>query len=143
MIVPDVWASSALHKKSGRSLRSRRKHKACGISPRIRIEFKLRAHEMGDSSWPAKSLIFCLDQSIARIRGLEICCALILGLTPQALCFRLLRRLRPESLCKAAKLSKTGESTRIPGTGETRARLFAGKRRVAPALSAHPWPGIA
>jgi hypothetical protein len=38
--------------------------------------------------------------------------------------------------------SKAGESTRIPGTGETRARLFAGKTRVAPVRFAGPRIGI-
>ena len=38
--------------------------------------------------------------SAARIRGLENLLCLDLGLTPQALCFRLLRRLRSHFLCK-------------------------------------------
>ena len=32
---------------------------------------ELRAHEMGDSSRPAKLFSFCLARSDARIRGLE------------------------------------------------------------------------
>src|SRR5215204_5425406 len=56
---------------------------------------------MGDSSSPTKSLSFCCDRSVARIRGLQNLLCLDLGLTPQALCFRLLRRLRSHFLCKA------------------------------------------
>ncbi len=78
----------ALHKKRGQSLRSRRKHKAWGASPRKQKQIELRAHEMGDSSG------FIYDWSVAHFMGSQFFLILILGLAPQALCFRLLRRLR-------------------------------------------------
>jgi len=52
------------------SLRSRRKHKAWGVSPRIEIKIEMRAHEMGDSLSHAKLLTF-VARSVARIRGLK------------------------------------------------------------------------
>ena len=48
---------------------------------------------MGDSSSPTTSLRLCCDWFVARIRGLENLLCLDLGLTPQGVCFRLLRRL--------------------------------------------------
>src|SRR6185503_5334272 len=39
-------------------LRSRRKHKAWGVSPRCEMKLNLRAREMGDSSLPQKSLTY-------------------------------------------------------------------------------------
>src|SRR3569832_873319 len=74
--------------KKSLSLRSRRKHKAWGASPRIRTQKgKSGARETGDS---VKCEVFRpLSRALAHFFG-----SINLGLAPQALCFRLLRRLR-------------------------------------------------
>jgi hypothetical protein len=49
--------------------------------------------------------------SVARIRELEICCALDLGLAPQALCFRLLSQAKIRArLCKAEIFSNSSRT---------------------------------
>jgi hypothetical protein len=48
---------------------------------------------MGGSLLGCKSLAFFTFILSPAFAGLKICCALDLGLAPQALCFRLLRRL--------------------------------------------------
>jgi len=57
--------------------------------------------------------------SVARIRELEICCALDLGLAPQALCFRLLSQAKIR-----ARLGK-------PKSSATAAALASGAMRSA------------
>jgi hypothetical protein len=69
----------------GSSLRSRRKHKAWGASPRKTERDILGARETGDS--------LGISQAFARFAGSLPKSNLNLGLTPQALFFRLLRRL--------------------------------------------------
>ena len=91
----DVVASFPAGPRSGRqhsprsgrqhSPRSGRQHKAWGASPRIRIKKFLRAREAGGSAWaigcrPLRGLVRFFDYAI-------------LGLTPQALCWRPLRGL--------------------------------------------------
>ena len=57
---------------------------------------------MGGSLWAASFLsIFVALVLSPAFAGLKIGCAFDLGLTPQALCFRLLRRLKTNFLCKA------------------------------------------
>src|SRR3569832_873318 len=69
------------------SLRSRRKHKAWGASPRLMDPKKwARARDSG-----RKTSHFTLSP-VSRAPDLPFC-VLILGLAPQALCLRLLRRL--------------------------------------------------
>src|SRR5215218_10262006 len=43
----------------------------------------------------------CSARTAAHLHGLEIPCFQFLGLTPQALCLRLLRRLKADFSCKA------------------------------------------
>jgi hypothetical protein len=62
------------------SLRSRRKHKAWGASPRGLSIKSIQARAAGESALPPVS-------QAANI------CSINLGLAPQALCLRLLRRL--------------------------------------------------
>ena len=63
---------------------------------------EFRAHANGRQS---EALQVCwhfrLICSVARIRGLEFVVLRYLGLTPQALCLRLLRRLKADFSCKA------------------------------------------
>ena len=67
------------------SLRSRRKHKAWGASPRLIICFGLEPALAGESAMKA---------AVARYHGLENYPRQYLGLALQALCYRLLRRLK-------------------------------------------------
>jgi len=55
---------------------------------------------MGDSPFRLSSTFFAIGLSPA-FAGLKICGALFLGLTPQALCFRLLRRLKNRLLVQS------------------------------------------
>src|ERR1043165_3225857 len=64
---------------------------------------------MGDRSLPAKLLIFASNRLSPAFAGLKIYDALTLGLAPQALCLRLLRRLKNPFLCKAARLRQFTE----------------------------------
>ena len=87
------------------SLRSRRQHKAWGVSPRIRWAKPAGARETGDSVESTG----CHPLS----RALLIT-EFNLGLAPQALCCRLLRRLS-DFLCKAhgpQACTKNGGKTR-------------------------------
>ena len=63
---------------------------------------------MGDSS--SCAIVTALDLSPA-LAGLNNCDALVLGLTPQALCFRLLRRLSDFRAVDAAPIQCASQST--------------------------------
>ena len=65
------------------SPRSGRKRKAWGVSPRYRFVNGIE---------PAKRA-----EAVARFAGYNLTFTIVLGLTPQALCSHLLRRLREES----------------------------------------------
>jgi len=90
------------------SLRSRRQHKAWGMSPRRELNSNSKPAKAGDSG-NANLLIYVFhepaaenDRSVARFRGLVIVPAFALGFRcapPQALCYRLLRRLN-EFVCE-------------------------------------------
>src|SRR5215210_6169729 len=77
------------------SLRSRRKHKAWGASPRIRSQKQARARETGDS------VKFTGFRPLSRAPTFYW--YLNLGLAPQALCLRLVSQAKTSSirfLCK-------------------------------------------
>src|SRR5262249_39792403 len=63
-------------------------------TPGAESKLNLQAHEMGDSTLPGNRQHLVSINLSPAFAGLKICCALSLGLTPQALCFRLLRRLK-------------------------------------------------
>src|SRR5215204_1428778 len=95
--------SSTVRKKS-LSLRSRRKHKAWGASPRIRSQKQARARETGDS------VKFTGFRPLSRAPT-SFYWYLNLGLAPQAFyayaCYRRLRNIiRFEFLCKAGRRVK-------------------------------------
>jgi hypothetical protein len=87
-----------------KSLQSRRKHKAWGVSRRTQIKRNCEPMKWA-SAGGQKCLPFFDDRAVTRIRGLEISVVFYLGLTPQALCLRLLRRPKV-ILCKAKPLCK-------------------------------------
>jgi hypothetical protein len=70
------------------SLRSRRQHKAWGVSPRKTAQRRV-------SPWNGRQhfQVGAVQQAVARFTRLGFTFCFALGLTPQALCYRLLRRL--------------------------------------------------
>src|SRR5215213_1588794 len=86
-------------------LRSRRKHKAWGVNPR-----NLEAMEFEPMKWAAVvGTAFTPHCSVARYRGLENLSCLDTWVTPQALCSRLLRRLKTDFRAKPLCARKLGE----------------------------------
>src|SRR5215217_1067144 len=78
-----MFLKTALTQKSSLSLRSRRKHKAWGASPRIRTDLNCKPMTMGDSSL-RKWVSICCDRAVARIHGLEyLLCFCSWGLRPR------------------------------------------------------------
>src|SRR6266568_2701520 len=74
---------------SSPSLRSRRKHKAWGASPRK------AAAEINEPVERAAAFTSIVEITLCRLlRRIDRDLVVDLGLAPQALCFRLLRRLR-------------------------------------------------
>jgi len=103
------------------SLLSRRKHKAWGVSPRYKSHLGPEPARAGESSERLR-----LSPALA---GCEDLVLWILGLTPQALCLRLLCRLRAASRTFCARLRLTQLSPRLRLKVSTRARR---SRRLFP-----------
>ena len=96
----------ALHEKSAFSLRSRRKHKAWGVSPRWLSTTNFQARECGRQNKCGENANKLAAPGLPPIcMGSKFHCFQFLGLTPQALCLRLLRRLKADFSCKAPSTS--------------------------------------
>ena len=87
------------HEKVDLSLRSRRERKAWGVSPRYTSKQAFLAREASDRALPPASR--------AGLYGFQN----FLGLTPQALCSRLLRRLNPGHSAKHLQLQPARASS--------------------------------